>query len=395
MGAGPKDQSRLHPQTRLALAGRDRAHSADAVNPPIQRGSTVLFDDIETPHLAGVRSYGLEGLTTHDALCAALRVNLNAAFITLAPSGLGAISLGLLALTRAGGEVLITDSAYGPTRRLCDGLLKRHGIATRYYDPRIGAGIADLIHSGTCAVLLESPGSLTFEIQDIPAIAAAAKAANVPTLIDDTWSAGVYLNPFAHGVDVSIQALTKYQNGHADVLLGALATHNEVISQAIARTAKELGIGVGAAEDAYLTLRGMRTMHVRLAAQSQAALTIARWLEARPEVSRVLHPALPSHPDYALWARDFMGASGVFGVVLKPATRTAVRAMVEGYELFGIGYSWGGYESLVVVSEPKTLRTAVPWAENGALLRLSIGLEHPDDLIADLAAGFERLMAAM
>lgn len=378
--------------TRLVRAGRKDGAESGAVNPPIQRGSTVLFPDAAALHGPG-KSYGLDGFAVHDALSAALADISGASGAVLAPSGLAACSTALLAFTEAGGDVLVTDSVYAPTRRLCDGLLARHGVTTRYFDPRIGADIDGLITDRTKAIFLESPGSLTFEIQDVPAIAAVAKKRGVATIIDDTWSAGVHFKPFDHGVDVSVQALTKYQGGHADVLLGATLAADPAIGARLQRVVKELGMGCGAAEDAYLALRGLRTMPLRFAHQSASALRIATWLAARPEVARVLHPALPSHPDHALFRRDFTGAASVFAVELKPATQKQVAAMLDGLDLFGLGFSWGGYESLAIDCNEQHLRKVVRWPDDRPLIRLSIGLEDADDLIADLEAGLARFSA--
>lgn len=383
-----KDERKL--ATRLVRAGRKDGAESGAVNPPIQRGSTVLFPDAAQLHGPG-KSYGLDGFAVHDALSAALADISGASGAVLAPSGLAACTTALLAFTQAGGDVLVTDSVYAPTRRFCDGLLARHGVTTRYFDPRIGAGIDDLVTERTQAIFLESPGSLTFDIQDVPAITAVAKKRKIATIIDDTWSAGVFFKPFDHGVDVSVQALTKYQAGHADVLLGATLAADPALVARLQRVVKELGMGCGAAEDAYLALRGLRTMPLRLAHQSASALRIAQWLAARPEVGRVLHPALPSHPDHALFRRDFTGAASVFGVELKPAPQKRVVAMLDGLELFGLGFSWGGYESLAIDCHEQQLRKTAPWPSDRPLLRLSIGLEDPSDLIADLEAGLGRL----
>lgn len=385
-----RDLSKYQLETRLALAGRDPARFDGAVNPPIQRATTLILPEVDNLYDKPIKTYALEGMAVQEALCEALVAIEGGAGATLAPSGLGACTLALLTVAEAGGEILVTDSVYKPTRRFCDTMLKRLGVATRYYDPRIGAGIADLITDKTCAILMESPGSLTFEVQDVPAIVAAAKARGAPTIIDNTWSAGVYFKPFEHGVDLSVQALTKYQMGHADAFMGAVLARTPEWRTRVDATYKNLGLGAGP-DDAYLVLRGMRTMALRLERQSAASLKIARWLEARPEVARVLHPGLPSHPDHQLWRRDFSGSSGLFAIVLAPVSERALASMLEGLELFGMGFSWGGYESLIVPCDKQLVRAAVPWRAAGPLLRLSIGLEHPEDLIADLDAGFSRL----
>ncbi|HRO03665.1 MAG TPA: cystathionine beta-lyase, partial [Terricaulis sp.] len=285
----------------------------------------------------------------------------------------------------AGGEMLVVDSVYGPTRRFCDTMLTRLGVRTRYFEPRIGAGISALLTDDSCGVFLESPGSDTFEIQDAPAITAAARARGVPTIIDNTWSAGFYFKPFAHGVDLSVQALTKYQGGHSDAFAGAVISSTPAWETRVRAAFKQLGLGVGP-DDSYLTLRGMRTMGVRLARQSASALQIAKWLEAQPQVARVIHPALESHPDHAIWKRDFTGASGLFAFELKPESTPHAAAMLRSLSLFGMGFSWGGYESLIAPINKNTTRTAAPFAPGGEIIRLSIGLEHPGDLIADLAS---------
>ncbi len=387
-----KDLAGLKPETRLALAGRDPARFDGAVNPAIHRASTLVIPEVADLYNTPKKTYALEGMAIQEALREALVAVEGGAGAILAPSGLSACALALMACARDDGEILMVDSCYGPTRRLCDTMLKRMGLRTRYYDPRIGASIADLISEATCAIFLESPGSLTFEVQDTPAIAAAAKARNVPTIIDNTWSAGVHFKPFDHGCDLSVQALTKYQGGHADFLLGAVLSSTPAWQERIRQAYKQLGLGA-APDDSYLALRGMRSMHVRLAAQSASALKIAGWLAARPEVARVLHPALESHPDHALWKRDFSGATALFGVILNPVADAPLTEMLENLTLFAMGFSWGGYESLIVPCDANIQRTATTWRADGPLLRLSIGLEHPDDLIADLEAGFARLGA--
>lgn len=386
------DRSKYKLETRLALAGRDPARNDGAINPPIQRASTLVIENADELYNTPRKTYALEGMAVQEALREALVAIEGGADACLAPSGLAACTLALMTVARAGGELLVTDSVYGPTRRFCDTVLARLGVRTRYIDPRIGAAIADELSDETCGVFLESPGSLTFEVQDVPAIATAAGAKGVPVLLDNTWSAGIYFKPFEHGVDLSIQALTKYQAGHADAFMGAVLSAMPNWAQRVKMTYKQLGLGASP-DDAYLVLRGLRSLSVRLERQSQSALRIAQWLETRPEVEAVIHPALPQHPDHALWKRDFSGASGVFAVVLRPVAAERVKAMLEGYALFSMGFSWGGYESLLVPTDDNIKRSATQPSYAGPLLRISVGLEHPDDLIADLEGGFARLAA--
>ncbi len=383
MAKRPLDPRQLSWETRLSLAGRAPARFDGAVNPPVHRASTLIISDTDDLYNTTKKTYALEGMAVQEALRAALAETEGGADAILAPSGLAACTLALLTTARAGGEILVTDSVYGPTRRFCDTMLKRLGVEVRYFDPRIGGGIEALFNNNTCGVFLESPGSLTFEVQDVPAIAVAARARNVPVLLDNTWSAGVYFKPFQHGVDLSVQAITKYQAGHADLLLGAVIARDDDWAGRVQAASRQLGLGT-APDDCYLALRGMRTLAVRLSHQSAAALTVATWLLDQPRVACVLHPALPSHPDHAIWRRDFAGASGVFAVVLNAVPPQALKRMLESLSLFSMGFSWGGYESLVVPCDPQVKRSAVPMRAAGPLLRFSIGLEHPDDLIADL-----------
>jgi cystathionine beta-lyase len=390
MARKPLDLSPLHPETRLALAGRDPGGSEGGVNPPVQHASTIVIEDAADLFNPAVQTYARQGVAVHRALSAALVAVEGGAEAILAPSGLSACVLALMTFARGGGHLLVTDSVYGPTRRFCDRTLARMGVRTEYFDPRIGAGIAALIREDTSAIFLESPGSQTFEIQDAPAIAAAAKARDVRTIIDNTWSAGVFFKPFDHGIDLSVQALTKYQGGHADLLCGAVLARDPALAARVFQTHRDLGLAV-APDDAYSALRGMRTLAVRLARQADSARQIAQRLSLLPQVARVLHPAMESHPDHRLWKRDFTGASGLFAIVLKPVETARLNAMLESLSLFSMGFSWGGYESLILPCDPQLTRTAVPWKAEGPLVRLSIGLEHPDDLIADL----ERALAGM
>lgn len=379
--------SKKKPETRLVEAGRRKEWTQGLVNPAVWRASTILFDSVAEmraakPHEQGVLHYGRNGTPTTWALCEALtELEPGAALTRLYSSGAGAVASALLSVLEAGDELLMVDTAYGPTRALCDGLLKRFGVATHYYDPLIGAGIADLIGDRTRAVFMESPGTHTFEVQDVPAICAAAKARGLVTLIDNTWATPLFFPALAMGADLAILACTKYVGGHADVMLGSV-TAAPGVAERLEKGRRLLGQMAGP-DDAWLTLRGLRTLGVRLERHQANALKVAHWLKEQPQVARVLHPALPDCPGHAIWARDFSGASGLFSFVLAGGDAAARDALVDALELFGIGYSWGGYESLAVPAEPVRTATRADFA--GPLVRLHIGLEDPGDLIADLA----------
>lgn len=381
-------------QTRLLRAGRTPEDNHGIVNPPVYHASTITHATVaELEHAArtpyeGVR-YGLRGTPTTFALEDAV-TELEGGYRSIAVcSGLAAVTASLTAFLKSGDRVLMCDNVYDPARSFCDGNLKRYGIETHYYDPMIGDGIADLIDERTRVIFLESPGSLTFEVQDVPAIVAAAKARGVITIIDNTWAAGFYFRPLDHGVDVSLQAGTKYIGGHSDLMMGTI-TCNEDTFLAVKRECSVIGLHA-APDDCYLALRGIRTLAARLTRHQDSALKIARWLQDRDEVVRVLHPALPSCPGHDIWKRDFSGSSGLFSIVLDERyDKAAVTAMLDGMELFPMGYSWGGYESLIIPADPGSIRTATDWT-GGRLLRLHVGLEDPDDLIADLEQGFMRL----
>ncbi|HYC04761.1 MAG TPA: cystathionine beta-lyase [Azospirillaceae bacterium] len=380
-------------ETRLIHTGRDPQAFGGAVNVPPFRASTILFPTLDAleshdPTFHAVR-YGRTGTPGSHAFEEAV-AELEGGYRAVSfGSGLAAVTVCLFAFARTGGHILVTDSAYGPTRDFCMRDLARYGVETEFYDPRIGAGIAELIRPETTLILMESPGSLTFEVQDLPAISAAARARGVTVLIDSTWAAGIYHKPLALGADVVIHAATKYMVGHADAFLG-VAVCTEESWKRVKLTAVSLGQSAGA-DDLFLGLRGLRTLAVRLRRHEATGLALARWLEGRPEVARMLHPGLPSSPDHTIWKRDFTGASGLFAVELKPVPRAALAAMVDGLSYFGMGYSWGGFESLVLPSDPSRQRKAVPWDGKGPLIRIHAGLEEPDDLIRDLEAGFDRL----
>lgn len=390
---GAKD---LKPDTWLVVAGRNSAENHGFVNPPVIHASTVLYPNAAdlVAHRARYQ-YGRRGTPTSEALEDALRAieGPGCAGVSLVPSGAAAVSTALLSVVSAGDHILITDSVYRPTRLFADTILKRLGVETTYYDPLIGGGIAGLIRPNTRAVFVEAPGSQSFEMQDIPAIAHAAHARNAAVLMDNTWGTPLYFRAFEKGADISIQAGTKYIGGHSDLMLGTISA-NEATLPKLNETVATLGLCVGP-DDMYLALRGLRTLGVRLARHQKSALEIARWLAARPEVMKVMHPALESDPGHAIWKRDFLGASGLFSLVLKPAPEAAVHAFLNSLQLFGMGYSWGGYESLVILFDCSPYRTATAWAPGGPALRFHIGLEDKDDLIADLERGFSAFSRAL
>jgi cystathionine beta-lyase len=387
----------LDEETRLVRSGappKGGSVLARTVNPPVQRGSTVLMPNAASLYDDNQLTYGITGLSSPANLQLALAELEGSPDVTLYPSGLAAITGVMLALLKAGDEILVVDSAYKPTRRFCDRVLTRFGVKTTYYDPALSPdALMALCTPATRMILLEAPGSLTFEMQDIPAIAAAANARGVLTLIDNTWAASFYFKPLAHGVTISVQALTKYVGGHSDVFMGSAATADNVIGNQLGDAMWDIGWSVSP-DDAYTVLRGLRTLATRLPAHEAAGLKIARWLQDRPEVSRVLHPALETDPGHALWKRDFTGACGLFGVVLNPASQKAVHAFLDALELFGLGFSWGGYESLAIHCDPQLKNRTVPVNLEGPLLRLHVGLESTADLIADLERGFAALAKA-
>ena len=377
--------------TILAHAGRDPARYQGMVNTPVFRTSTVLFPTLEAyehrgdDQFSGVR-YGRYGTPTTQALEEAIAKLEGGHRAVALPSGLSAIVAAISAFAKTGDHILVADSVYSPTRHFCDARLKPNGIEVEYYAPLIGAGIAKLIRPNTRAVFCESPGSLTFEVQDIPAIAEAAHARGLPVLADNTWGTPYFFPAFARGVDVSIHSATKYIVGHADAMMGVLVT-NEKNWTAVRQTVADYGYSVSP-DDCYLALRGFRTLGVRLRHQMASAIKVATWLRSRPEVKRVLYPALEGDPGHAIWKRDFSGAAALFAFVIQPASEKRVSAFVNAHKLFGIGSSWGGYESLIVVARVEKYRIATKWNPGGPTIRLHIGLEDPDDLIADLEQAF-------
>lgn len=393
MGSDGKLDGGFDVKTAITRLGRSPRSYHGFVNTPLFRGSTVLFPDAETLESRDVEyTYGRPSNPTTRALETALAKLEGGARTFLTPSGLNAIAATLLTFAEAGGHMLIADSVYYPTRRFAGRVLKRLGVDVEYYDPLAGAGIAGLLRQNTKLVLTESPGSQTFEVQDIPAICKAARGAGVPVAIDNTWGTPLFFPALEHGVNISIQSATKYIVGHADALLGAI-TCDEPTAAAVGRTHEALGLCANS-EDCFLALRGLRTLAVRMERHWQSGLAIAEWLRGRREVAKVLHPALPGAPGHELWKRDFRGAAGLFSIILKPFPKKAVQSMLNALEIFGMGYSWGGFESLIVPFDASVARTATVWNPGGPALRLHIGLEDVEDLKRDLEKGFAALAAA-
>ena len=382
------------PATLVGHVGRAPRKWLGAVNTPVFRASTILFPTVAELKAAAAGThpgltYGLHGLPTVRDFGAAM-AELEGGHAGLAvPSGLTATTLPLLALLAPGDHLLVTDSVYGPTRRFCDLHLARMGVAVTYYDPLLGAAIEREFTPRTKVVFTESPGSLTFEVQDIPAIAAVAHARGARVVMDNSWATPLNFRAFDHGVDVSVHAATKYIGGHSDVLLGAIVG-NEATFPALFRLWTDMGV-TASSDDCFLGLRGLRTLATRMRQQQASGVAVAQWLRERPEVKEVLHPGLPGARGHELWKRDFRGASSLFGVVLHPVGEDRIAAMLDGCELFSMGWSWGGYESIVIPTWPERVRTATKWNPGGPCLRYAIGLEDPEDLVADLDAGFARL----
>ncbi len=390
------DLTPLAPATLAAHLGRHPERHLGAVNTPVYRASTILFPsyaDLIASSLGEYREvgYGLHGLPTVTDFQAAIAALEGGHAALAVPSGLAATTLPLLALTKPGDHVLVTDSVYGPTRRFCELHMKRLGVEVSYYDPLAGAGIAREIRASTRLVFAESPGSLTFEVQDVRAISEAAHARGALVILDNTWATPLGFRAFDHGVDVVVHAATKYLGGHSDVLLGVIVASESTFAP-LHRIWTDMGV-TASSDDCFLGLRGLRTLPTRLARHQASALTIAEWLRARPEVREVLYPALPGARGHELWKRDFSAAGGLFGVVLQPVPEDRIAAMLDGMALFRMGWSWGGFESLIIPTWPERTRSATQWNAGGPNLRLHVGLEDPADLIADLERGFARLAA--
>ncbi len=391
----------MREETTVVHSGLHPERHHGAVNPPVFHASTILSETVaefrrrrqswilEQPGTY----YGRFGTPTIEALQEAIAALEGGHRSVVYPSGLAACAGALLAFLSAGDHLLMSDTVYGPTRNFANGFLKRFGVSATFFDPLAGRSIESLIRPETRVIYLESPGSLTFEVQDIPAIAEAARRRGITVIADNTWGTPLYFKPFAHGVDVSVQAATKYIVGHSDAMLGAITCTKEAWPR-LKRSTHELGQTAGP-DDVYLGQRGLRTLAVRLKQHWKAGVALAEWIARQPEVERVLHPALPGDPGHAIWKRDFTGACGLFGVVLKEdITERALCAMIDGLELYGIGSSWGGFESLIVPFDPRETRTATQWPHKGPCFRIHAGLENEEDLIADLETGFERLRSS-
>lgn len=374
----------LDPSTRLIHSATALSAPVKTVGPPIQRGSTILLDAAADLYGDGHPTYGRGGLSTHAVLTTALGELEGASSVKLFPSGLAAMTAAIVAVLKSGDEVLLTDAVYKPTRRFCDQVLARFGVTVRYHPADLDAdSILSLATQSTRLIVLESPGSLTMEMQDIPAIARAASDRGILTLIDNTWAAGSLFKPLQHGVDISVQSLTKYVCGHSDVFMGSAATSNPSLARALDQTVWDFGWAVSP-DDAYQMLRGLRTLHARMARHGASSLALAAWLSEHPMIAQVLHPALPGSPGHEIWSRDYEGAAGLFSAVLKPSARGRVETFLDALKLFGLGFSWGGFESLALYCDPQFAVRRFEPNRTGPIVRFSTGLESPDDLIADL-----------
>jgi cysteine-S-conjugate beta-lyase len=392
-------------ETKLVIAGKNYKDNYGSVNIPVHRTSTVLFPTLDAYNeaekgnscyktqgsLLTDYSYGISGTPTNFALQNAICEIEGAQYCLIYPSGLSAISMTLLSLLQTGDHVLISDSIYGPTRRFCNKELTRLGIETTYYDPLIGSEISKLIKKNTKVIFTESPGSLTFEIQDIPAITKVAKEKNITTVIDNSWATSIYFDPFKYGIDIALQAGTKYIGGHSDILIGTVTTNDTNLYKSLMRSHRNYGVHVSP-DDCYLAIRGLRTMGVRLKAHQETALKLAKWLENRADVTTILHPAFSSCPGHEIWKRDFSGSTGLFSFILdKKYSKEAIAKMVDNMQIFGIGASWGGFESLIMPIDPSSIRTASKWPHENSCIRIYAGLEDAGDIINDLEKGLERL----
>ena len=381
--------------TKLVAAGRPLKRPAHAVNPPVERASTMLFPTYDD-FLDGAKNitYGRLGTSSHRALEEAIMALEGGVETRLASSGLQACTAAILAFVSAGDHILMTDAVYDPTRKFCERFLARFGVETTFYDPTADAdAIAELMRENTKVVFAESPGSLTFEVQDLPALAEAAHARGARLLVDNTWAAGYFLKPISLGADVSIQAATKYLVGHADCLIGAITAADEQAAKKIYYSLLQLGSNVSA-DDAYLCLRGMRTLSTRLERHQENALELAKWLSKRKEIAEIIHPAIKGCPGHAIWKRDFTGSSGLFGAVMTPIPVSRLKAFFNSFKLFGIGYSWGGFESLCVHVHPDRYRSVSEWKAEGPVLRIHAGLEDIDGLKDDLERAFAAMASA-
>ncbi len=375
--------------TKFAHIGRPKIGVATSVNPPIIRASTLLFESADNLYNGGHRIYGRHGSPVHDALSEAFCALENGAGATLTPCGLAANTASILAHVKAGDHILVTDSTYGPVRYFCDTQLAKFGVETEYYPPGIGAGIDTLIRGNTSCILMESPGSLSMEIQDLPTIITAAKARNVVTIVDNTWSAGLVYAPLDMGADIAVHSATKFFSGHGDILFGAVVSRTKATAKKVHTSAMAFG-NATSPDDTYQILRGFRTVVTRFETQAKSALALATWLESHDKVARAVHPALKSHPDHAMWKRDFTGASCLFSIVLKPCRETEVLALLDRLKIFAKGFSFGGFESLVIHCDPQLTRNHDPKFE-GPLIRISCGLEDMEDMQADCSQSLNKL----